>query len=367
MLHEFLSRHTAELIAICREKVSTRPVPSATDTESQRGIPYFVQQLIRALRVEENPVTGSADLVASADAEMAHSAEQHGGALYAQGFSVGQVVHDYGDLCQAITELAMKHGDAITTAEFHTLNRCLDDAIAGAVSAFEQRSSRAIQAEGIVTSNERLGVLAHELRNLLASGILALEALKSGRVALRGATGAVLDRSLNGMRNLIDRSFTEVRLGAGTPVSRVPIAVSDFIAEVQIAAALEASIKGCHLTVAPVDAGLSIEGDQSLLAAALANLLQNAFKFTQPRTCVQLRAFAAGDRVLMEVEDQCGGLKGEPETLRRAFQQRGLDRTGLGLGLSIAQRAVTANGGKLHIRNLPGIGCVFTIDLPRLA
>jgi len=71
------------------------------------------------------------------------------------------------------------------------------------------------------------------------------------------------------------------------------------------------------------------------------------------------------DRVLIEVEDECGGLPaGDPALMFRPFERRSIDRTGLGLGLSISQRGVEANGGKLDVRNTPGTGCVFIIDLP---
>jgi hypothetical protein len=69
--------------------------------------------------------------------------------------------------------------------------------------------------------------------------------------------------------------------------------------------------------------------------------------------------------VLIEVADQCGGLPlGDPDELFRPFAQRGSDRSGLGLGLSITRRGVEANDGTLSVRNRPGKGCVFTINLP---
>jgi signal transduction histidine kinase len=81
---------------------------------------------------------------------------------------------------------------------------------------------------------------------------------------------------------------------------------------------------------------------------------------------VKLRASTRSERVLIEVEDQCGGLPaGATESLLQPFVQRGRNRTGLGLGLSICRKAVTMMAGELHIRDLPGAGCVFTIDLPR--
>ena len=106
--------------------------------------------------------------------------------------------------------------------------------------------------------------------------------------------------------------------------------------------------------------------DRQMLSAAVENLLQNAFKFTRRHSHVAVRAHATPEnRVLIEVEDECGGLPpGTAQMLFRPFEQRGTDRSGLGLGLPIAQRSVEANGGVIHVRDLPGTGCIFTIDLP---
>jgi signal transduction histidine kinase len=68
----------------------------------------------------------------------------------------------------------------------------------------------------------------------------------------------------------------------------------------------------------------------------------------------------------MEIEDECGGLPGgNVNELFRPFEQRGTNRTGVGLGLAFSRWGVEANRGRLYARNLPGKGCVFTIDLPR--
>jgi signal transduction histidine kinase len=107
--------------------------------------------------------------------------------------------------------------------------------------------------------------------------------------------------------------------------------------------------------------------DRQLIAAALANLLQNAFKFSRPNGHVVLRTdiTTAPGRVMIEVEDECGGLpQGNAEDLFRPFEQRSQDRSGVGLGLAIARESVETNGGLIRARNLPGKGCVFTIDLP---
>jgi len=299
--------------------------------------------------------------------EIGNAAARHGNELQQRGFTVEQVVHDYGDLCQAITELAIEQSARITADEFHTLNRCLDNAIASAVTEFVRQRDLTISEERARATNERRGYFAHELRNLLGSAMLLLTAIKEGKAGFAGATAAALDRSMLGLRDLIDRTLGEVhQLSPGTPISLEVIPLFEFVAELQVAAANEAHAKGCRFTVFPVDQVLTIEADRRILSSAVTNLLQNAFKFTRPQSNVFLKAYAAGDRVLVDIADECGGLPpGKAEELFHPFTQRASDRTGLGLGLSIAKRAVDANGGKLRIRNVPGTGCIFTIDLPR--
>ena len=117
----------------------------------------------------------------------------------------------------------------------------------------------------------------------------------------------------------------------------------------------------------PVEEGVAIEADRQVLAAVVGNLLQNAFKFTRPRTTVTLRVGASAERVLIEIQDECGGLPGgNVNELFRPFEQRSADRTGLGLGLAFSRWGVEANNGRIYARNLPNRGCVFTLDLPRV-
>lgn len=374
MLREFLSANRTELIKRCRAKVSLRPAPRATPQEVEHGIPLFLDQLVETLRVDQlgggaegRRTTGQAGAAkVNALSNITTSATKHGNELMKQGFTVEQVVHDYGDLCQAVTELAMEKKAPVTADEFHTLNRCLDDAIASAVSEFGwQRDQQASETSSRAMS-ERLGFLAHEQRNFLNTAILSFAAIKAGTVAVNGATAAVLDRSLIGLRDLIDHALADVRLVANLHSPRGHIAVDRFIAEVQVAASLEAKAKGCELTVTAIEPGLAVRADEQMLYSAVSNLLQNAFKFTRSHSHVWLKAYGLGDRVLMEVEDRCGGLPpGKAETLFQSFEQHGADRSGVGLGLSISRRAVEASGGELRVRDMPGLGCVFTIDVPR--
>ena len=144
------------------------------------------------------------------------------------------------------------------------------------------------------------------------------------------------------------------------------IGVGDFINEIEAAATLEAQAKGIRLVVPPVSDDLVVEADRHELGAAVRNLLQNAFKFTKPGTTVDLRVRHSADRVRIEVQDECGGLPGGcPDDLFRPFEQRGQDRSGLGLGLAFSRKVVQASRGTISVRNLQGHGCVFAIDLPR--
>jgi signal transduction histidine kinase len=355
MLHEFVATHREEIIERCRAKVAARSYPAPAEVEIDHGVPLFLDQLVDALRHG-----------LSSSPEIGKSAVLHGHDLLLQGFTVGQVVHDYGDVCQSITELAVETDAPVSTDDFRVLTGFLDNAIADAVTQYgRERDQSTIDGE-TVRENERLGFLAHELRNLTNTAIVAFEVLKTGNVGVAGSTGAVLHRSLMGIRTLIGRSLAEVRLTQGVQ-NREPFLVSGFIDELAPTAGLEADTRGITLTVMPVEDGLAIEADRQVLAAVVGNLLQNAFKFTRPRTTVTLRVVASAERVLIEVQDECGGLPdGSVSELFRPFEQRSADRTGLGLGLAFSRWAIEANHGRIYARNLPDKGCVFTLDLPRL-
>jgi len=371
MLHEFLTTNQEELIERCRAKVGLRLPPTATASALKYGIPRFLAQLIRTLEIEKTAeplrsleVSGAGG-GRSASSEIGITAAQHGLELLQQGFTVDQVVHDYGDLCQSIMDLAFDRRQPIDVDEFRTLNRCLDNGIADAVKEFALQRDALLARGGGQASNERLGYFAHELRNQLNTAMLAVAAIKTGNVGLSGATGAVLDRSLIALRNLVDRSLADVRVTANMPARHQIVSVADFIAEVKISASLDAHVRECRFTVAEVDPALSVSIDREMLFAAVGNLLQNAFKFTAAGTAVLLCAYASGERLLIEVADHCGGLReGEVEKMFRPFSQSGTDKSGLGLGLLICRRSVEVNNGSVRVRNSPGTGCTFTIDLP---
>lgn len=373
-MHEFLSENRGELIERCRMKVAQRPAPKATTEELDHGITLFLDQIIKTLKAEESEqagesqrMSGPASGVDAVLSEMGIGAKEHGRELLQHGFTIEQVVHDYGDLCQAVTDLAVERNAPISNDEFRTLNRCLDNAIAVAAAEFNAQRDNMF-ADKDTSANERLGFFAHELRNQLNSATLALTAIKAGSVGMTGATAAILDRSLVALRRLIDRALSEARMTAGMPVQHRLFSVADFIAEVQLSASLEAKVNKCVLSVSYVDSKLAFEADRELLLSAVGNLLQNAFKFTHPGSEIILKVYAKADRILIEVEDKCGGLPpGDVEKMFQSFSQGSADRSGLGLGLSMSRRSVEANEGTLNVRDIPSSGCVFTIDLPRYA
>jgi signal transduction histidine kinase len=354
VLRTFIARQREEILAQARNRVATRNAPVATETELTLGLPAFLDQLDEALC--------RACLRESVDhGEIAKSASQHGTALFRNGLTVAQVVHDYGDLCQVITALAVEQNAPIAPADFQTLNLCLDDAIAGAVTAYGEQRERSVADAG----TERLGVLAHEMRNELSTAILTFGVIKKGVVATGGATSVMLDRSHMRLNVLIDRSLAQVRLDAGRQhLERIP--VHEVLEEVEIGASIVAQARGLQLKVTTVEPSIIVEADRQILTAAVANLVQNALKFTGKGTTVKLRASTTATRVLIDVEDECGGLPEEMHaSLLRPFVQGGSDRTGLGLGLHICVKAMKTMAGELRIRDLPGDGCVFTIDLPK--
>jgi len=217
MLHEFISRNRDELIELCRSKVAARHVHPASPIELEHGVPLFLDQLVKTLKYEQESsargvrrVSGKFGARQPERSEMSETAQRHGRELLQQGYSLQQVVYNYGDVCQAISQLAFEDNAAIEVSEFQTLNRCLDNAIAGAVTEFSGLREMQISAGRLDPMIERRRAQAEELMSLLKAADFAVTAIKSGAIGISGATGAVLDRCLIDLRNLVARSFSDV-------------------------------------------------------------------------------------------------------------------------------------------------------------
>jgi hypothetical protein len=196
MLHEFIQTHRADLIVRCRTKVADRSAPPATADELQYGVPLILDQLVEALSRESALPSPHGDSAAGFSPqapgwkEATRTAGLHGAELLKLGYTVDQVVHDYGDICQAVTELAGETDSKISVENFHTFNRFLDNAIAGAVTSFGE-SQRA-------KTNDS----AQELKIQVEIANTTFEAIKVGNVGVRGATGSLLEKSLLKLRSL---------------------------------------------------------------------------------------------------------------------------------------------------------------------
>jgi signal transduction histidine kinase len=210
---------------------------------------------------------------------------------------------------------------------------------------------------------EHIGFLAHELRNALMSVNLSLDMIKQGTVGFSGNTGKVLNSGLKRMQVLIDQSLTEVRLRVDPKTYVEKISVLDVVNQILMTAETEARSKE-QVILVEIASETYIESDLQLIYSALSNLIQNAIKYTRNGGRIIVRSKVTHDAVLIEVEDECGGLPDEKINLFAPFKQQSSDRSGLGLGLTIAKRAVELNHGMINVTNKPGRGCVFNISLP---
>ncbi len=312
-LYELVDLNRDVIISRTRNRVRCRPWPSVAPGEVEHGVPLFLTQLSETLRLEGT----SAPFPPRRHRCGRHAPRRGSAAIRLYGVAGRPSLWGY-----------------------------LPD------GSRRSRSSK---------------VRPSELGDNLNTTMLAFHTLKRGAVAINGSTGAVLGRSFMSLREVVDRTLSEVRLEAGQQ-RRARLPVVAFIDEIVATRMLHAGYRDIRFTVEPVDPALSIDADPQFLASAVMNLVHNAFKNTPSGRHVVLRARADEGRLLIETEDECGRIPSSKGDLFQVFgDRRGSDRSGLGLGLSIARKAVRAHGGKIHIRDMPGKGCVFVIVVPLAA
>jgi hypothetical protein len=203
MLHEFLTANRTALITRCRTKAAKRFASSVAPIALGHGVPLFLQQLVETLRLQQIPSDpGSVPAVT----EISRTAGIHGADLLSQGYTVEQVVRDYGDVCQSVTELASEQDSDISAVEFGVLNRCLDDAIAEAVTTFG-RARQILIDEQAESSQQRVAVFTAEYQRLVGIALQAFDAIRTGNVGVTGSTGTLLFHTLEDLRSLADRTL----------------------------------------------------------------------------------------------------------------------------------------------------------------
>jgi signal transduction histidine kinase len=349
-LHAFMTRHRDEIMRlVTRELLSSAPDSDPDDLG--HGVSKLFDEMIGALQHEaglpvSSPLPGAST-----------TAMWLGGRRQARGYAISRIAEDLGTISNVVGELARRERVSFAGSDYQVFNQCIDSASA---QALEQYSNQELEQREH-NEAERLGVVVHELRNTLAGARLAYSVLRQGEVGIRSKTGDVLDRSHERLEKLIGEMVLAVQLGAGVKPKLRRRSVASLLGNAMDVVVPERRIR----LKADVDDALLVDADESLLISALSNLVQNAFKFTREGGCIILRAFEQGSAVVIEVEDECGGLPpGKSEALFAPFVSNDADHRGLGLGLTICRDAVEAHGGQVTVTNLPGKGCIFRVTIP---
>jgi len=348
-LHDFISDHRGELFALAAEKIKDHS-PELKVQEVGAGLNQILDEIVGALeRADGLPASSPLPELSPTAKDLARE-RQH------RGYSINKIALDIGSISDAIGSLGGRYGLSFTAREYWIFNSCIDNAVSSALDTFWNEAMHQYEHD----ATTRLGFLAHELRNALAGAKTAFSVLRRGQLGITSRTGDILGRSLGRLENLINQTLLTVQLHAGVKPELRRMRVADLLREVEETAVPE---RGIHLKV-EVEGELEVEADERLLISACGNLVQNAFKFTRAGGEIVLRGRQEGAFVVLEVEDQCGGLPpGRADELFQPYVQKGNDRRGLGLGLAITREAVEAHGGSLSVKNLPGKGCVFSVKL----
>ncbi len=355
-LARLLSAKRKELSARFEASVRARlPTDGVDRCELLDTLPTFLDELIvdlERVRWSMGPMhTGPVSPIAIA----------HGVQRFRLGFRVDEVVREYGLLHDAILELADASGYRVDSHEQRALARAISRATAAAVSEYARRRDQELQREAA----EHFSFVAHELRNPLTSARVAFERLvREGSIPRTRAT-EVIARGLTRVGELVDHALAEARLGGRTPLRVERVSLDEVIADAVAESTTDAESRSIAL-ITDVQSGVEFEADRRLLRSVVTNLLRNAIKFTHDGERVTVRAVVRDESIVVEVEDTCGGIPAERvDGIFAAGVQAGSDRSGFGLGLAIARQAVEAHGGAIAVRNQPGRGCVFVIELPR--
>lgn len=349
----------ADLLEARSDDIARRFVEGARSAGASRALPpediidslrEYLLELAESLRDEL--ASGSEDLRKS------KIAASHGEQRFHLGYDVGAVIREYAALRELLWDFIIENEVEATPSELRILFKYVTNGIAD--SAVEYGALR--DAEMRRRTSQHVAFLAHELRNPLSSARMALGLIRErGEVQPSRALDA-LERGLTRVGQLIDDSLINVRLQELGELDCVTFDVADFLNDVASESANDADAKGVELHVSGSG---QVKADARALRSAVSNLVRNAVKFTRQGGRVRVTARQANSRMIIEVEDSCGGLpEGMIQTLFDPFVQVGVDRSGFGLGLAIAKRAADAHGGQLRVHDLPGKGCVFVLDLP---
>lgn len=327
-----------------------------TDKELTRGelwdhLPHFFDAMLMALSADEEPSTAMPASAASS---------AHGSQRLRVGFDLSEVIREYEILTECILDEVEAIGGSISTRHFRRVLRLLNAGRLEAVSAYVDRRD----AEIARAHSQHVGFVAHELRNPLMNAFIAATVLRKTARSEDEWTLSLLTRNLVALRELTDQVLTADRLAGRLQLTREPLELRTVLEQALTETRLAAEQRQIEFVVNLPDA-LPFSGDRRLLCSAIGNVLGNAVKFTPEGGKITVQAKQHNGRIGIEIEDSCGGLpEGNAKELFEPFVQRSDNRTGFGLGLAIVKQAIEAHGGVVSVRDLPGKGCVFSLELP---
>jgi signal transduction histidine kinase len=218
--------------------------------------------------------------------------------------------------------------------------------------------------------DEVLGVVAHDLRNPLATVKMCAGALAaSPEPAQVAELTDVIRRSTEWMEHIIRDLLDVTAIEAGRlSVARAPLPLEDLLDAARAVYAPLAAERGLAFEARCAEPLDPLDADADRLLQAVGNLVGNAVKFTPAGGRVTLTASRAADgrATRLEVADTGPGIAAAhlPNVFDRFWQARETRRAGAGLGLAIARGIAEAHGGTIGVDSAPGAGARFFIDIP---
>jgi signal transduction histidine kinase len=351
----------AELLIRKKSEIVRRFVDDARETGASNALPDetivdslgdYVEELANAVRSDwsARPNTAAADTVAASHAEQ----------RFQHGYDIASLVREYAALQEILCDVLMKDGTDIPFAEVRALFKHVTDGIAKAASKYAALRDAELRRR----TADHIAFLAHELRNPLSSALMATTLVRARGEVKESRAFNALERGLSKATQLIDDALVSVRSAEVNHLDCTTLDLGTLLREIVVESEEEAAAKDVRMDV-EVSGDVAISADPKVLRSALSNLIRNAVKFSRAGGGICVRTRHTRSRVIIEVEDSCGGLPpGAEQKLFDPYVQAGTDRSGFGLGLAIAKQAAEAHSGELRLHNLPGKGCVFVLDLP---
>lgn len=347
-LGDFIVTRKAEIIGRWVEHI-TQILVLQTDDVPQllNDLPIFLEDLVVALREGTN----SLDYLVSA--------RSHGRQRKRIGLNIGALAIEFSLVSETILELAHEYGFSPSFAETRLLLRATARGTEHSVTEYATMRD----TEVANTAAQHYSFIAHEIRTPLQTAIFAVDFLHKEVGGKTAEHVSRLARSLDLIHDVVDNSLVAVRL-QGHPIPRYEtLDVKTLVHDAMAACRMLADRKSIQLNT-HYDT-IEFQADRKLIVSVLTNLLGNAIKFSAPHSLVNMIVRRTEGTVHFEVSDHCGGMA--PDLPAKLFQpnvQGNDDRSGFGLGLMIVKQAVVAHGGTIQIRNQPGTGCTFVVEIP---